>query len=203
MATINISEFLQSNTDYKNCPAPDKPEYAFIGRSNVGKSSLINMLTSNSHLAKVSAKPGKTRLINHFLIDKSWYLVDLPGYGWAQISKSERESWGVMTKNYLIYRKNLVCTFVLIDSRITPQPIDLEFMQWLGNNTVPFVIVFTKTDKQSNFKIQQGIDKYKEELFKTWEFLPQIFITSSINATGKEELIAFIKDLNGKFLPEK
>lgn len=200
---IHTSEFLQSNTDYQKCPKGDKPEYAFIGRSNVGKSSLINMLAGSSKLAKISAKPGKTRLINHFLINSSWYLVDLPGYGWAKIAKSERESWGGMTKDYLRYRENLLCVFVLIDSRIDPQQIDIDFLEWMALNSIPFVMVFTKTDKQTYSKILQAVNTYKELLLKTWDELPQIFVSSSVTKQGKSEILEFIDDLNNKFSPAK
>jgi GTP-binding protein len=200
---INTSEFLQSNTDYSNCPKPDKPEYAFIGRSNVGKSSLINMLTGSSKLAKVSSKPGKTRLINHFLINNYWYLVDLPGYGWAKIAKSERELWDKMTKDYLKLRENLLCVFVLIDSRIEAQQNDLQFLEWLGKNSIPFVIIFTKTDKQTHSKILQSVNSYKQHLLKTWEELPQIFISSAITQSGKKEILDFISTTNEQFTFEK
>lgn len=200
---ISKAEFLESNTDYTNCPKPDKPEYAFIGRSNVGKSSLINMLTGFSKLAKVSSKPGKTRLINHFLINEKWFLVDLPGYGWAKIAKSERENWDVMIKNYLKYRPNLMCVFVLIDSRLEAQKNDLEFLDWLGNNEVPFVIIFTKIDKQTFSKVLNSINIYKQKLLETWDDLPNVFTSSSVSLEGKNEIISFIVENNLNFTYDK
>ena len=193
---ISQAQFLQSNTDYKSCPAPDKPEYAFIGRSNVGKSSLINMLTNHSKLAKVSAKPGKTRLINHFLINNLWYLVDLPGIGYAKISKSEKATWNIMTQEYLKNRENLMCVFMLIDSRLEPQKIDLDFIGWLGNNNIPIALVFTKTDKQTVNKTQINIDNFHNALLEFWEELPQYFITSSITYQGKDDILSFIDNIN-------
>lgn len=194
---IKSAEFVISNTDYKKCPAPDKPEYAFIGRSNVGKSSLINMLTGRSKLAKTSGKPGKTQLINHFLINDNWFLVDLPGYGWAQVSKTLKEKWDKMIREYLINRENLYNVFVLVDSRIPPQKIDLEFIQWLGERGVPLSIIFTKADKRNSPKIQTAIADFKKELKRTWEEIPPIFITSSVNKTGQKEILSFISDING------
>lgn len=193
---ITSSEFVISNTDYKQCPAPDKPEYAFIGRSNVGKSSLINMLTDKTKLAKTSGKPGKTQLINHFLINQSWYLVDLPGYGWAQVSKEMKEKWDIMTKNYLGQRENLYNVFVLIDSRIPPQKIDIEFINWLGEYQIPFSIIFTKADKPNNSKIQSNIATFKKELQKHWEELPPSFITSSASKIGQQEILEYINQIN-------
>lgn len=186
------AQFVISNTDYRKCPKPDKPEFAFIGRSNVGKSSLINMMTSRKGLAKTSGKPGKTQLINHFLIDESWYLVDLPGYGYAKTSKKNRAAWGQMIQDYLINRENLQIVFVLIDSRLDPQKIDLEFIQWLGENGIPLALVFTKADKQSINKGQQSIAKFKRVLKQTWEDLPMIFLTSSETGLGKPELSEYI-----------
>lgn len=193
---ITNSEFVISNTDYKLCPAPDKPEYAFIGRSNVGKSSLINMLTNKNKLAKTSGKPGKTQLINHFLINKSWYLVDLPGYGWAQVSKEMKEKWDIMTRNYLGQRENLYNVFVLIDSRIPPQKIDIEFLNWLGEFQIPFSIIFTKADKPKNSKIQANIATFKNELKKYWEEIPPTFVTSSANKIGQKEILEYIGQIN-------
>jgi len=198
MATIHQAVFLISSTNYKQCPPDDKPEYAFIGRSNVGKSSLINMITNRKSLAKTSGTPGKTQLINHFLIDDRWYMVDLPGYGWAQISKSEKEKWVGMIQDYLKYRKNLYCVFLLIDSRHDPMKVDLEFMRWLGENEVPFVIVFTKTDKLPKSKIQHKISLYQKELSSEWAELPQVFATSAMNKTGQSEIIDFVLELNNK-----
>ncbi|MTI30937.1 ribosome biogenesis GTP-binding protein YihA/YsxC [Xanthovirga aplysinae] len=193
---IKNAKFVISNTDFKKCPPPNKPEYAFIGRSNVGKSSLINMLCDKQKLAKVSGKPGKTQLINHFSIDDKWYLVDLPGYGWAKVSKKEKEKWKVMVNQYLENRENLYCVFVLIDSRLDPQPIDLQFINYLGEKGLPFVLVFTKTDKQSINKSQAQIAKFKNEMLKNWEDLPDFFITSSVQKSGKEEILNFIEQTN-------
>lgn len=190
------AEFVISNTKLSGCPTPDIPEYAFIGRSNVGKSSLVNMLCNNKKLAKTSAQPGKTQLINHFLINKSWYLVDLPGYGYARVSKTSRDKWGSMISNYLLKRINLVCTFLLIDSRIPPQKIDLEFMQWLGKHRLPFVIAFTKTDKLSKNQLQKNLKNYTAEMLNYWEKMPTFFITSAISKAGKTEIINFINQTN-------
>jgi GTP-binding protein len=196
---INKSEFLTSNIDYRQCPKPDKPEYAFIGRSNVGKSSLINMLTGRTSLAKISVKPGKTQLINHFMINSQWYLVDLPGYGWAKTSRENREKWDKMIREYLRERENLLCVFLLIDSRLEPQKIDLEFMEWLGNSGIAFVIVFTKADKQSVTKTNMLISAYKKTLLESWEELPESFVTSSAEGAGKTEILSFIEKLNENF----
>ncbi|WP_420581986.1 ribosome biogenesis GTP-binding protein YihA/YsxC [Reichenbachiella sp.] len=193
---ITSSEFVISNTDYKKCPAPDKPEYAFIGRSNVGKSSLINMLTNKNKLAKTSGKPGKTQLINHFLINKSWYLVDLPGYGWAQVSKEMKEKWNIMTKNYLGQRENLNNVFILVDSRIPPQKIDIEFINWLGEYQIPFALIFTKADKPNSTKLKSNIATFKKELQKHWEELPPTFVTSSNNKIGQKEILEYIGQIN-------
>ncbi|OEK00089.1 YihA family ribosome biogenesis GTP-binding protein [Roseivirga sp. 4D4] len=189
------AQFVISNTDYRKCPKPDKPEFAFIGRSNVGKSSLINMMAARKGLAKTSGKPGKTQLINHFLIDESWYLVDLPGYGYAKTSKKNRAAWGQMIQDYLINRENLQIVFVLIDSRLDPQKIDLEFIQWLGENGIPLALVFTKADKQSINKGNQAIAKFKKVLRQTWEDLPMIFLTSSETGLGKPELSEYIEHI--------
>lgn len=197
---IEQASFVISNTDYKKCPIPDKPEYAFIGRSNVGKSSLINMLTGKANLAKTSQKPGKTQLINHFLINNAWYLVDLPGYGWAQASKADKEKWGQMTKDYLGYRENLLCVFVLIDSRHEAQAVDLAFMQQLGQSQIPFVIIFTKADKQSKTRTVQNVEAFKAKMLESWEELPVYFITSSVSDEGKEEILAYINKLNETFI---
>lgn len=193
---IKTAEFVISNTDYLKCPKADLPEYAFIGRSNVGKSSLINYLTNHSKLAKTSGKPGKTQLINHFLINKQWYLVDLPGYGWAQVSKVLKAEWDKMNKNYLALRSNLSCAFVLVDSRIPPQKIDLEFINWLGEHQVPFAIIFTKADKPGNIKIQGNIAAFKKELNKWWDELPPIFITSASTKVGEDKILEYIQDIN-------
>ncbi|QHT65737.1 YihA family ribosome biogenesis GTP-binding protein [Rhodocytophaga rosea] len=193
---IEQATFVISNTDYKKCPQPDKPEYAFIGRSNVGKSSLINMLTGKSTLAKTSQKPGKTQLINHFLINDSWYLVDLPGYGWAQASKADKEKWTQMTRTYLRHRENLLCVFVLIDSRHEAQNVDLEFMQWLGESQIPFAIIFTKADKQSKTRTVQNVEAIQTKMLEFWEELPVSFTTSAVSNEGKEEILSYISSLN-------
>lgn len=196
---VKQAEFFVSNSDPAKCPKPDRPEYAFIGRSNVGKSSLINMLTSRSSLAKTSGKPGKTQLINHFIIDNEWYLVDLPGYGYAQVSKTEREKLAALIDGYLTSRPNLVCIFVLVDSRIEPQKLDLDFMENLGERGLPFVIVFTKTEKLSQTKLKAALDNYRAKLLETWEDVPRIFVTSAVTATGREDILSFIRPLNETF----
>lgn len=192
---IKSAEYLMSNTDYKKCPNNDIIEFAFIGRSNVGKSSLINMLTNNKSLAKISSKPGKTQKINHFLINKLWYLVDLPGYGFAKISKSMREAFSKMNNDYIILRPNLACLFVLIDSRIPAQKIDLDYMEWLGSNSVPFSIIFTKIDKLGVNVLNDNIKAYEEELLKTWETLPKIFLSSAEKGNGKDDILTYIGDI--------
>ena len=193
---IKSAEFIISNTDVSKCPKDNIHEYAFIGRSNVGKSSLINMLTNKKNLAKTSGKPGKTQLINHFKINNNWFLVDLPGYGYAQISKSKRQSFQEFITEYFLNRQQLVCTFVLVDSRHEPQKIDVEFMQFLGENEIPFCIVFTKSDKLNGSKLNQNLLNYKKELLKIWEEIPQYFITSATDKTGQEDLLIFIHDIN-------
>lgn len=193
---IKTANFVISNTDIKRCPKPDKPEYAFIGRSNVGKSSLINMLTNRTKLAKTSGKPGKTRLINHFLINDNWYLVDLPGYGYAKVSKKERGVWSGFIKEYIISRENLMNLFVLIDARHEPQKNDMEFMENLGLNGIPFIIIFTKADKLKSKKLSNNILAYKKEMEKTWETMPQYFISSAVNTNGKDEILNFIDETN-------
>ncbi|OKL39346.1 ribosome biogenesis GTP-binding protein YihA/YsxC [Pontibacter flavimaris] len=195
---IKEAKFLMSNTKVEACPTPDKPEYAFIGRSNVGKSSLINMLTEQKKLAKTSGQPGKTQLINHFLINDEWYLVDLPGYGYAKVSKSSREEWRRMINYYLQKRENLTCVFVLIDSRHDPMAQDLEFIHQLGNKGVPFVVVFTKLDKQSSIKTDSTIAAWKRKLRETWEELPQMFRTSSEKQLGRDEILSFIDEVNAQ-----
>lgn len=195
-ADILSAEFSISNTDYRKCPGGSYPEYAFIGRSNVGKSSLINMLTNRKGLAMTSGKPGKTLLINHFWINNAWYLVDLPGYGYARSSKQQREELKKIIENYILMREQLTNLFVLIDSRHEPQQIDLEFMEWLGVSGVPFSIVFTKMDKQSVTRGNANVDAYKEKLLESWEELPPIFLTSSENRLGREELLAYIDGIN-------
>jgi GTP-binding protein len=193
---IKEAKFICSNTTVEKCPETQLPEYAFIGRSNVGKSSLINMLTNHKKLAKTSSFPGKTQLINHFLIDNSWYLVDLPGYGWAKVSKDSREKWGKMIKAYMRLRKNLACVFVLIDSRHEPQKPDLEFIQLLGEIGVPFVLVFTKIDKNSGVTTDKNIAHFSRTLKETWEELPPIFRSSSESKIGRDEILGFIESTN-------
>ena len=193
---IKKAAFVISNTDVRKCPDTRLPEYAFIGRSNVGKSSLINMLTGQKGLAMTSQKPGKTQLINHFIIDDSWYLVDLPGYGYARLGASNRESLRRIIETYILCREQLSSLFVLIDCRHEPQKIDLEFLQWLGENGIPFVIVFTKADKLSFSRLKENTEAYKQKLLETWEELPPVFITSSEKKTGKEELLDYIDSIN-------
>ena len=193
---IKSAEFEISNSDVRKCPQGERPEYAFIGRSNVGKSSLINMLTGRKGLAKTSQTPGKTMLINHFLINNSWYIVDLPGYGWAQRSKDSRAELKRIIESYIGLRNQLVNLFVLVDSRHEPQKIDLEFMQWLGENGVPFAIVFTKLDKLGKVAGAQAVAKYKSILLKTWEELPPVFETSSIDRRGRDEILNYIDSIN-------
>jgi GTP-binding protein len=196
---VKQAEFFVSNSDPAKCPKPDRPEYAFIGRSNVGKSSLINMLTSRTSLAKISGKPGKTQLINHFIIDNDWYLVDLPGYGYAQVSKTDREKFAALINGYLTGRPNLLCIFVLIDSRIEPQKLDLDFMENLADRGLPFVIVFTKTEKLGPTKLQANLESYRARLLETWESVPQMFVTSAVTAVGREEILSFIRPLNEEY----
>ncbi len=193
---IKTAEFVISNTDYRKCPHDGKPEYAFIGRSNVGKSSLINMLTNRKGLAMTSSTPGKTMLINHFLINGEWYLVDLPGYGYARRGKENRERLREIIENYVLEREAMTSLFVLVDSRHEPQKIDLEFMEWLGRNGVPFAIVFTKADKLGPVRVQMNIEVYKEKLLETWEELPPVFTTSSEKGQGREELLGYIEEVN-------
>jgi len=197
---ITSAEFIISSTHYKDCPPADKPEYAFLGRSNVGKSSLINMLTGFGKLAKTSSTPGKTQLINHFLINNSWYLADLPGFGFAKVSKKLRHSWEKMIRNYLLNRENLVCTFLLVDSRLEPQKNDLENMEWFGSKGLPFVIAFTKTDKMGSSTLQSQIAAYKKKLSELWDPMPQMFITSAETKAGRDEILNFIGHFNTEFL---
>jgi GTP-binding protein len=196
MVEIKQARFLVSNSEVDKCPTPDKPEYAFTGRSNVGKSSLINMLTNRKSLAKVSETPGKTKLINHFLIDGAWYLVDLPGYGYAKVSKQERGKWISFFRRYILERKNLCCLFVLVDIRHDALKTDLDFMEWLGINEVPLAVVFTKSDKLKPCEVEPAVQKYLSVLAETWEPLPPHFVTSSVKATGKCEILRFIQDIN-------
>jgi len=196
---IRSAQFVISNTDITKCPAPTLPEYAFIGRSNVGKSSLINMLVSRKDMAKTSGKPGKTQLINHFIVNENWYLVDLPGYGYAQVSREKREKWEQFIRDYILNRQNLMCMFVLVDSRLSPQKVDLEFMDWLGENNIPFVMVFTKMDKLSKAKTANNIANYKEEMGRSWDELPPCFYTSAEKKEGRKEILDFISDTNKLF----
>ena len=193
---IKSADFVISNTDIDKCPKERIPEYAFIGRSNVGKSSLINMLTGRKSLAKTSGKPGKTQLINHFKINDNWFLVDLPGYGYAKVSKKNRSIFAKFIYEYLEKRENLICTFVLVDSRHEPQKIDMLFMEWLGQNQIPFVIIFTKMDKLSSSQLNKNIAKYKTEMLKTWEDIPQTFRSSAESGLGKSEILKFNEQTN-------
>ena len=193
---IKSAEFVVSNSRVEKCPTTGLPEYAFIGRSNVGKSSLINMLTGRKGLAMTSQKPGKTQLINHFIINKEWHLVDLPGYGYARLSKDGRDGLRRMIEDYVLERRELVCLFVLLDARREPQKIDLEFIEWLGEESVPFALVFTKADKLSKGKLSANISAYKDRLLEGWEELPPLFITSSEERTGREELLNYIEGIN-------
>lgn len=195
---IKSAQYIISSPDVKDCPKTGKPEYAFIGRSNVGKSSLINMLCHNPKLAKTSQKPGKTLLINHFLINDEWYLVDLPGYGFAQTGLKQREALRRMIERYCLLREEMVCLFVLVDCRHEPQKIDLEFMAWLGENGVPFAIVFTKGDKLGKVRLKENVEAYKNRLLEEWEELPPIFVTSSETGLGGEELTNYIEELNAQ-----
>ncbi|MCB9224432.1 MAG: ribosome biogenesis GTP-binding protein YihA/YsxC [Crocinitomicaceae bacterium] len=196
---IHTANFVISNTDVKKCPPPNRPEYAFIGRSNVGKSSLINMITNHKNLAKTSGRPGKTQLINHFLINENWFLVDLPGYGYAKIPKSQREKFEKFISEYILTRQNLMNVFVLIDSRHAPQQIDLEFMEWLGENGVPFSLVFTKLDKLRPLEKKKFLPAYEKEMLKIWEVMPPVFVTSSTSGEGKDELLGYIEEINSSF----
>jgi len=193
---IKSAEFVVSNQDVAKCPNNHIPEYAFIGRSNVGKSSLINMLTNRKNLAKTSGRPGKTQLINHFIINSNWYLVDLPGYGYARVSKSSKKTFQKFITEYFEQRTQLVSAFVLVDIRHEPQPIDLNFMKWLGEHGIPFAIIFTKADKLKPKAIQNHVEAYKNILLETWEEMPQYFITSSSKEVGKEALLDYIDAIN-------
>lgn len=200
---IKSAEFVISNTNVRKCPEGTRPEYAFIGRSNVGKSSLINMLTARKGLAMTSQKPGKTLLINHFLINKEWFLVDLPGYGFAQRGKEGRENIRRIIESYVLQRPQLTCLFVLLDCRHEPQKIDLEFMEWLGENEVPFAIIFTKIDKISRGRLTENLNKYKERLLETWEELPPILLSSSETKDGREEILDYIQSINRQLRDER
>lgn len=194
--TITHIQFIKSSPDVASCPELPIPEYAFVGRSNVGKSSLINFLSDRKNIAKTSSTPGKTQLINHYLTNNNWYLVDLPGYGYAKTSKKKRQEFKKIITEYLLHRKNLACLFLLIDSRHDPFPADLEFIRWLGTHHVPFVICFTKSDKLSKIQLDNRIEHYKKVLLEEWEELPQLFITSSTKKLGKEEILKFIEHTN-------
>lgn len=196
---IKTAEYLQSEVDWRKCPVPNLPEYAFIGRSNVGKSSLINMLTNHKGLAKTSSQPGKTQTINHFLINKNWYLVDLPGYGFARTSKTNRAKWQKMISDYLHYRENLQIVFVLVDARLEPQRIDIDFINNLGENGIPFAIIFTKTDKNSAGKTMSNVQKMKNTLAETWEELPMMIKSSAVSSVGRDEILDFIDGINNEF----
>ena len=193
---IKDAHFVSSNTKFDKLPKDNIPEYAFIGRSNVGKSSLINALVQRRGLAKTSSTPGKTIAINHFMVNDSWYLVDLPGYGYAQRSKKAREEWRLMLANYIRRRRNLICTFVLVDSRIEPQNSDIGFMEWLGENQVPFCIVFTKADKLKKMELEKNVEAYKQRLLQDWEELPLVFVTSSESKMGRDEILDYIEQQN-------
>ncbi|MBQ9586689.1 MAG: YihA family ribosome biogenesis GTP-binding protein [Bacteroidales bacterium] len=200
---IKSAQFIVSNSDFTKCPDTGLPEFAFIGRSNVGKSSLINKLVGNKSLAKTSVRPGKTQLINHFLINRAWYLVDLPGYGFARVSKSEREKWQKMINQYLLGRKTLMNTFVLVDSRHLPLDIDLDFIAFLGTHGIPLSIVFTKVDKQNQSATAKNINAFKAALLQQWEELPPIFITSSVSGTGRTPLLNYIGQILQQPNPSK
>lgn len=198
---IKTAEFVTSSARWQDCPEPTMPEYAFIGRSNVGKSSLINAMLNFKDLAKTSQTPGKTQLINHFVINEQWFLTDLPGYGYARVSKTKRKEFEKLITNYILNRKNLVNLFVLVDARHTPQKIDIEFIEWCGENSVPFSIVFTKADKLKPNTVISNVEHYKTELLKTWEDLPEIFVTSAEKRDGTDEVLKLISKTN-TFLTE-
>ena len=199
---IKSAKFILSSSEIDSCPPPNLPEYAFIGRSNVGKSSLINMITERNSLAKTSNKPGKTKLINHFSINQNWLLADLPGYGYAKVSKKERSFFLKLIKTYLTKRVNLICTFLLLDIRIKPQVLDLNFMKWMNLKQLPFVLVFTKSDKLKNNILNSNLNIYIDKLNKTWEELPKFYVTSSKNKIGKNEILRYIDVLNSKISPD-
>jgi GTP-binding protein len=196
---IHSSVYVISSPDYTQCPAPDRPEYAFIGRSNVGKSSLINMLCNNVKLAKTSGTPGKTQLINHFSINNEWYIVDLPGYGFAKVSLTQRKKWEKMIEDYLRKRENLVTVFILIDSRHAPQKIDLEFVDTLRRWQIPFCLVFTKADKETQRTVSMNVKSFLEKMRATWQFLPQHFVTSVIKKMGRDKILSLIEEMNKEF----
>ena len=196
---ISSAKFIASYNNVKSCPDSDLPEYAFIGRSNVGKSSLINMLTGNNKLAKTSSTPGKTQLLNQFLINEEWLLMDMPGFGWARVSKTDKAKWELMNQEYLLRRMNLCNLFLLIDSRLPPQKIDIEFLTWAGEKQIPLSIVFTKADKQSKGATQASVAAFKREMARDWVFLPPMFITSSADKRGKDEILNYIEEANKLF----
>ena len=200
---IKSAKFVISNSEVSKCPSENIPEYAFIGRSNVGKSSLINMLMNRKHLAKTSGRPGKTQLINHFKVNENWFLVDLPGYGYARVSKKDKNTFQKYITNYFEQRKQLVCSFVLVDIRHEPQKVDMEFMEWMGENGIPFCIIFTKADKLKPKAIEKHVNDYLQEMTNSiWEEAPQHFVTSSSKFIGREELLEFIGDINAEFFKE-
>jgi GTP-binding protein len=196
---IHSAVYVISSPDYTQCPKPDRPEYAFIGRSNVGKSSLINMLVNNDKLAKTSGTPGKTQLINHFNIDNKWYIVDLPGYGFAKVSLASRKKWEKMIEDYLRKRENLVTVFILIDSRHSPQKNDLEFVNRLGEWKIPFCLVFTKADKENQRTVSKNVKDFLDKMRTTWQFLPQHFVTSTIKKMGRDKILSLIEEMNKEF----
>jgi GTP-binding protein len=196
---IQSSAYIVSSPDYKQCPSPDKPEYAFIGRSNVGKSSLINMLCQNEQLAKTSNTPGKTKLLNHFIINHQWYIVDLPGYGFAKVSLAERKRWEKMIEDYLRKRENLMNVFVLVDSRHSPQKLDIEFVNQLGKWQVPFCLVFTKADKENQRTVAANVKAFLGKMRETWQFLPRHFVTSTVKTMGRDKILQSIEEMNGEF----
>ncbi len=199
---IKTAEFLVSNTEVGKCPESSLPEYAFIGRSNVGKSSLINMLTQRKNLAKTSGRPGKTQLINHFLINKDWHLVDLPGYGYARVSKSTKKTFQKFITAYFEQRKQMLCAFVLIDSRHEPQAIDLEFMRWMGERGIPFYIIFTKADKLRPKALERNLEIYKTKMLETWDQMPEYFTTSAESDLGRDDVLKLIETINDQFIRE-
>lgn len=198
---IKSARFIVSSSKLSQCPETTLPEYAFIGRSNVGKSSLINMLTGINGLAKTSGRPGKTQLINHFLVNESWYIVDLPGYGYARSSRTAREAWGKMTRDYLLHREQLANIFVLVDSRLEPQHIDLDFIDFLGTNGLPLSVVFTKTDKETQRTVARNVDAFRTAMSQRWDELPPMFLTSSQKRHGRSQLLDYVEQINSQIVP--